>query len=274
MTRGCWLYAAPANHMGTGWRMLLHSCWKRGHNTLDCMDLLVFLITCLCFELSSAAPSVVCVFFPPCCILLHAVMHGLVLVIVIASALHFRQGFTHLHFSYSMLLCTPSSMSQASHVHCTGLLLLSLVLKCVLQGLAHSCYTLGMLLCACLLCLHRPHVYTAGLHTSAFFFGHAAMHMIDILVQPAIFMSLYYTLTLPEIKFIDYYFGMVSNYCTANCCKVDCFSRWSLHPKPSLSLRSSLLTTTWVWSINYYSAKCCNIGYFTLRVCTFNCFST
>ncbi|DBB02881.1 TPA: hypothetical protein ACH3X1_013486 [Trebouxia sp. C0004] len=47
----------------------------------------------------------------------------------------------------------------------------------------------------------------SGLHTSAFFFGHAAMHMIDILVQPAIFMSLYYTLTLPEIKFVDYYIG-------------------------------------------------------------------
>ena len=47
----------------------------------------------------------------------------------------------------------------------------------------------------------------AGLHTSAFFFGHAAMHMIDVLVQPAIFMSLYYTLTLPEIKFLDYYAG-------------------------------------------------------------------
>ena len=47
----------------------------------------------------------------------------------------------------------------------------------------------------------------AGLHTSAYFFGHAAMHMIDILVQPAIFMSLYYTLTLPEIRFLDYYVG-------------------------------------------------------------------
>lgn len=47
----------------------------------------------------------------------------------------------------------------------------------------------------------------AGLHTSAYFFGHASMHMIDILVQPAIFMSLYYTLTLPEIKFLDYYAG-------------------------------------------------------------------
>ena len=31
------------------------------------------------------------------------------------------------------------------------------------------------------------------------------MHLIDIFVQPAIFMSLYYTLTLPEIKFVDYY---------------------------------------------------------------------
>ncbi len=31
------------------------------------------------------------------------------------------------------------------------------------------------------------------------------MHLIDIVVQPAIFMSLYYTLTLPEIKFMDYY---------------------------------------------------------------------
>ena len=39
----------------------------------------------------------------------------------------------------------------------------------------------------------------------AFFAGHQVMHLIDILVQPAIFMSVYYTLTLPEIKFIHYY---------------------------------------------------------------------
>lgn len=60
----------------------------------------------------------------------------------------------------------------------------------------------------------------AGLHTSAFFFGHAAMHMIDILVQPAIFMSLYYTLTLPEIKFLDYYIGKLlpsAIYCSPSC---------------------------------------------------------
>lgn len=44
-----------------------------------------------------------------------------------------------------------------------------------------------------------------GLRTAAFFFGHQVMHLIDIFVQPAIFMSLYYTLTLPEIKFVDYY---------------------------------------------------------------------
>ena len=31
------------------------------------------------------------------------------------------------------------------------------------------------------------------------------MHLIDIVVQPAIFMSVYYTLTLPEIKFLNYY---------------------------------------------------------------------
>lgn len=31
------------------------------------------------------------------------------------------------------------------------------------------------------------------------------MHLIDIVVQPAIYMSVYYTLTLPEIKFINYY---------------------------------------------------------------------
>lgn len=37
------------------------------------------------------------------------------------------------------------------------------------------------------------------------------MHMIDILVQPAIFMSLYYTLTLPEIRFLDYYIGKWSH---------------------------------------------------------------
>ena len=44
-----------------------------------------------------------------------------------------------------------------------------------------------------------------GLRTAAFFFGHQVMHLIDIVVQPAIFMSLYYTLPLPEIKFMDYY---------------------------------------------------------------------
>ena len=50
-----------------------------------------------------------------------------------------------------------------------------------------------------------PTVLPTGLRTAAFFFGHQVMHLIDIFVQPAIFMSLYYTLTLPEIKFIDYY---------------------------------------------------------------------
>ncbi|KAK9908170.1 hypothetical protein WJX75_003729 [Coccomyxa subellipsoidea] len=45
----------------------------------------------------------------------------------------------------------------------------------------------------------------SGLRTTAFFFGHQVMHLIDIVVQPAIFMSVYYTLTLPEIKFINYY---------------------------------------------------------------------
>lgn len=101
MTCGCWLYAALANHMGTGRQMLLHSCWKRGPNTLDCMDLLMFLTTCLCFELSSAAPSVVCLFISPRCVLLHAVMHRLVLVIVPMSfpQLCILQGFTHLYFS-------------------------------------------------------------------------------------------------------------------------------------------------------------------------------
>ena len=64
-----------------------------------------------------------------------------------------------------------------------------------------------------LMLLHPFCVYFAGLHTSAFFFGHAAMHLIDILVQPAIFMSLYYTLTLPEIKFVDYYTGKPTLSC-------------------------------------------------------------
>jgi hypothetical protein len=45
----------------------------------------------------------------------------------------------------------------------------------------------------------------AGLRTMAFFCGHQVMHVIDILLQPAIFMSVYYTLTLPEIAFLDYY---------------------------------------------------------------------
>ena len=47
----------------------------------------------------------------------------------------------------------------------------------------------------------------AGLRTSAFFFGHAGLNLIDITVQPAIFMSVYYTLTLPEIHFVNYYIG-------------------------------------------------------------------
>ena len=56
-------------------------------------------------------------------------------------------------------------------------------------------------------CMHSPlrGGTGAGLRTAAFFFGHQVMHLIDIFVQPAIFMSLYYTLTLPEIKFVDYY---------------------------------------------------------------------
>ena len=47
----------------------------------------------------------------------------------------------------------------------------------------------------------------SGLRSSAFFFGHAALHLIDNLVQPAIFLSMYYTLVLPEIRFVDYYIG-------------------------------------------------------------------
>lgn len=50
-----------------------------------------------------------------------------------------------------------------------------------------------------------------GLRTAAFFFGHQVMHVIDILVQPAIFMSVYYTLTLPEIKFVNYYISARSS---------------------------------------------------------------
>ena len=57
-----------------------------------------------------------------------------------------------------------------------------------------------------------------GLRTAAFFFGHQVMHLIDIFVQPAIFMSLYYTLTLPEIKFMDYYISMhPSHVCCPSC---------------------------------------------------------
>ena len=47
----------------------------------------------------------------------------------------------------------------------------------------------------------------AGLRTSAYFLGNAGLNLIDITVQPAIFMSLYYTLTLPEIDFVRYYVG-------------------------------------------------------------------
>jgi hypothetical protein len=45
----------------------------------------------------------------------------------------------------------------------------------------------------------------SGLRTSAYFLGSASLNLIDITVQPAIFMSLYYTLTLPEIDFVNYY---------------------------------------------------------------------
>ncbi|KAK9803611.1 hypothetical protein WJX72_004863 [[Myrmecia] bisecta] len=45
----------------------------------------------------------------------------------------------------------------------------------------------------------------SGLRTPAYFFSAITLHMIDVLAQPAIFMSLYYTLTLPEIAFVDYY---------------------------------------------------------------------
>lgn len=47
------------------------------------------------------------------------------------------------------------------------------------------------------------------------------MHLIDIVVQPAIFMSVYYTLTLPEIKFINYYISAPPTtlpVCLQNCC--------------------------------------------------------
>jgi len=46
---------------------------------------------------------------------------------------------------------------------------------------------------------------SSGLRTSAYFLGSAGLNLIDITVQPAIFMSLYYTLTLPEIDFVHYY---------------------------------------------------------------------
>lgn len=54
---------------------------------------------------------------------------------------------------------------------------------------------------------------SSGLHTSAYFFGQTALHLIDILVQPAIFLSLYYTLTLPELSFTQHYTGV--------CCHLD-----------------------------------------------------
>jgi hypothetical protein len=50
-------------------------------------------------------------------------------------------------------------------------------------------------------------VVTAGLSTAAYFCGHATLHLVDVFVQPAIFLSVYYTLTLPEIRFVDYYVG-------------------------------------------------------------------
>ena len=63
---------------------------------------------------------------------------------------------------------------------------------------------------------------SAGLRSSAFFFGHATLHLIDILVQPAVFLSMYYTLVLPEIRFVDYYIGELRMHaCT-------CFLCWAI----------------------------------------------
>ena len=48
-------------------------------------------------------------------------------------------------------------------------------------------------------------LWPAGVSTSAFFFAHITLHLLDILVQPLVFMSLYYTLILPQIAFFDFY---------------------------------------------------------------------
>lgn len=60
----------------------------------------------------------------------------------------------------------------------------------------------------------------------AFFCGHQVMHLIDILVQPAIFMSVYYTLTLPQIKFIHYYISALQRLITFlwNCYPCSCLT--------------------------------------------------
>lgn len=66
-------------------------------------------------------------------------------------------------------------------------------------------------------------VVCAGLRTAAFFFGHQVMHLIDIVVQPAIFMSVYYTLTLPEIKFINYYISASNLTSLTPACSLFCW---------------------------------------------------
>ena len=102
-------------------------------------------------------------------------------------------------------------------------------------------------------------MYHAGLHTSAFFFGHAAMHMIDILVQPAIFMSLYYTLTLPEIKFIDYYFGGFINCYSVKYCSI-CRLHGVGFALYTLSLLEIRLTAYLVWLIDSYATDWCGLA--------------
>ena len=47
----------------------------------------------------------------------------------------------------------------------------------------------------------------AGLRPGAYFLGNVALNLVDITIQPAVYMSVYYTLTLPEISFVHYYGG-------------------------------------------------------------------
>ena len=105
-----------------------------------------------------------------------------------------------------------------------------------------------------------------GLRTSAYFLGHAGLNLIDITVQPAIFMSLYYTLTLPEINFLNYYVGewapcLLGYTISPPRTSLRCTARFNT-PCPALlperQRNQEVLVTAVAWMVAWYAS---GLGY-------------